>query len=230
MHAHTRAICKVHGLTLLLWVRTLWRCSDGLSFEVPPLVSNALLTELHLLLENVLHTVDHFKISCLGAPLSWLDKPRNCMGQARSELNSVFSLEKVDWQNPIRTSSIQSTSHPMQFLGFSNHEKGALRQEISKWSTVCSTLLRSGWNVVRSAPLAKGGTLKKRPSLHLHKVPTQSNKVSPRTFQTGPSHTSGGGGNSLGVKLNMVLHLVLRKRMCGAIPPSPICLHDVMLR
>jgi hypothetical protein len=30
---------------------------------------------------------------------------------------------------------------------------------------------------------AKGGTSKKRPSPHLHKVPTRSNKVSPRTFQ-----------------------------------------------
>jgi hypothetical protein len=45
-----------------------------------------------------------------------------------SELNSVFSLEKVDWWNPIRTFAIQSRSCPMQFLGFSNHEKGALRQ------------------------------------------------------------------------------------------------------
>jgi hypothetical protein len=72
----------------------------------------------------------------------------------------------------------------MQFLGFSNHEKGAPRQEISKWSTVCSTFLRSGWSVVRSATIAKGGTSKKRPSPHLHKVPTRSNKASPRTFQT----------------------------------------------
>jgi hypothetical protein len=55
------------------------------------------------------------------------------------------------------------------FLGFSNHEKGAPRQEISKWSmVVCSMFSRSGWNVVRSASLAKGGTSKKRPSLHLH--------------------------------------------------------------
>jgi hypothetical protein len=30
----------------------------------------------------------------------------------------------------------------------------------------------------------KGGTSKKIPSPHLHKVPTRSNKVSPRTFQT----------------------------------------------
>jgi hypothetical protein len=49
---------------------------------------------------------------------------------AESELNSVFSLEKVDQWNPIITSAIQSISCPMQFLGFSNHEKGGLRQEI----------------------------------------------------------------------------------------------------
>jgi hypothetical protein len=50
----------------------------------------------------------------------------------RYELNSAFGLEKVDQWNLIRTSTIQSRSLPMQFLGFSNHEKGALRQEISK--------------------------------------------------------------------------------------------------
>jgi hypothetical protein len=53
---------------------------------------------------------------------------------------------------------IQFKSFPVQFLGFSNHEDGAPRQEISKWSTVCSTFSRSGWSVVRSASLAKGGT------------------------------------------------------------------------
>jgi hypothetical protein len=72
----------------------------------------------------------------------------------------------------------------MQFLGFYNHEKGATRQKIWKWSTVCSTFLRSGWSVVRSALLAKGGTSKKRPSLHPHKVLTWSNKVSLWTFHT----------------------------------------------
>jgi hypothetical protein len=51
---------------------------------------------------------------------------------ARSELNSVFGLEKVDRWNPIRISAIQSTSLTMRFLGFSNHENGATRQEISK--------------------------------------------------------------------------------------------------
>jgi hypothetical protein len=50
-------------------------------------------------------------------------------------------------------------------------------------STVCSTFSKIGWSVVRSASLAKGGTSKNRPSPHLHKVPTQINKVSPRNLQ-----------------------------------------------
>jgi hypothetical protein len=57
----------------------LGRCGDGLFFEVPHLASDALLTTLHPLLENVLQTVDHFEIPCLGAPFSWLEKPRNRM-------------------------------------------------------------------------------------------------------------------------------------------------------
>jgi hypothetical protein len=59
----------------------LWRCGDGLFFEVPPFGSDAVLITLHPLLENVLQTVDHFEISCLGAPFSWLEKSRNLMGQ-----------------------------------------------------------------------------------------------------------------------------------------------------
>jgi hypothetical protein len=73
---------------------------------------------------------------------------------------------------------------PCDFWFFSNHEKGAPRQEIWMSSTVCSTFSRSRWSVVRSASLAKGGTSKKRQSPHLQKVPTRSNKVCPRNFQT----------------------------------------------
>jgi hypothetical protein len=50
-----------------------------------------------------------------------------------------LAWKKMDPWNPIRTSVIQSRSRLMRFLGFSNHEKGAPRQEISKWSKVCST-------------------------------------------------------------------------------------------
>jgi hypothetical protein len=81
---------------------------------------------------------------------------------------------------------IQFISCPIQFLGFSNPGKGAPKQEISKWSTICIMFLRSGWSIIRSASLAKGGTSKKRLSLHLHKVLTWSNKVSPWTLQTAP--------------------------------------------
>jgi hypothetical protein len=80
----TKAVCKVRGLTSLLRVGTLWRCGDGLFIEVPPLASDALLITLHPLLENVLQTVDHFEISCLGAPFSWLEKPGDRM---RRDLN-----------------------------------------------------------------------------------------------------------------------------------------------
>jgi hypothetical protein len=47
---------------------------------------------------------------------------------ARSELNSVSGLEKVDRWNPIRTSrhTVQISPHAI------SHEKGAPRQEISK--------------------------------------------------------------------------------------------------
>jgi hypothetical protein len=100
------------------------------------------------------------------------------------ELNSVFGLEKVDRWNPFRTSAIRSRSRSMRFLGFFNYEKGDPRQEILKSSTVCSTFSRSGWSVVRIASLAKESISKKRPSPHLHKVPTRSNKMNPRTFQT----------------------------------------------
>jgi hypothetical protein len=89
MYVFKRAIWKFRGLTLLLRVGTLWRCGDGLFFEVSPLAYGALLTTLHPLLENVLQTVDHFEISYLGAPSSWLEKPRNRMGR---DLNSMADV------------------------------------------------------------------------------------------------------------------------------------------
>jgi hypothetical protein len=57
------------------------------------------------------------------------------------------------------------------------------RNECERSKTTCSTILlklaANGWSIVRSASLAKEGTSKKRPSLHLHKVLTRSNKASP---------------------------------------------------
>jgi hypothetical protein len=50
-------------------------------FRSTSLESDTLLTTLYPLLENVLQTVHHFEISCLGAPISWMEKPRNLMGR-----------------------------------------------------------------------------------------------------------------------------------------------------
>jgi hypothetical protein len=65
----------------------LWRCGDGLFFEVPLLASDAILTTLHPLLGNVLQIVYHKLQEDSGtgsfdleAPFSWLKKPRNHMG------------------------------------------------------------------------------------------------------------------------------------------------------
>jgi hypothetical protein len=54
---YKRAVWEVRGLTLSLRVETLPRCCDGLFFKAPPWASDALLTTLQSLLENVLQTV-----------------------------------------------------------------------------------------------------------------------------------------------------------------------------
>jgi hypothetical protein len=123
------------------------------SFEVPLLASDALLRTLHPLVEIVLQTVNHFEISYVGAPFSCLEEPRNrmvrdldCMADVLMEFHrSTFSTPNTEFNSDLA---------PMRFLGFFNHEKGAQRQEISKWSTVCNTFSKSGWSVVRSASLS----------------------------------------------------------------------------
>jgi hypothetical protein len=89
-----RTVCKVRRLTLFLRVGTLWRCGDGLFFEVTPFASDALLTTLHPLLENVLQAVDRFEIYCLGALFSWLEKPRNRMER---DLNWILCSAWKKW-------------------------------------------------------------------------------------------------------------------------------------
>jgi hypothetical protein len=88
---------------------------DGLFIEVLPLVSDALLTTLHPLLENVLKAVDHLEI-CLGTPFSWLEKPRNRMGR---DLNCMAYVLMGFHQStfPKRAqNSIQISSHAISGL------------------------------------------------------------------------------------------------------------------
>jgi hypothetical protein len=102
---------------------------------------------------------------------------------ARSESNSMFGLEKVDRWNPISTSTIQSRSRPHAISGLLQLWKGrdarnfevinGLQHVFEKWVERCKKCIAS-----------QGRYFEKTPSPHLHKVPTRSNKVSPRTFQT----------------------------------------------
>jgi hypothetical protein len=116
-HSYTRAVCKVHGLTLLLQIGTLWRCGDGLFFEVLPLASDALLTTLHSLLENVLQTVDHFEISCLRAPFSSLEKPRNRMVRGLDCMADVLmGSHRSTFSKP--TTEFNSDLAPCDFWAF----------------------------------------------------------------------------------------------------------------
>jgi hypothetical protein len=111
-----QAVRKFRGRILLLRVGTSFRCGDGLFFEVTPLASDALHTTLHPLPENVLQTIDHFKISCLGAPFSWLEKPRNRMGRDLNCMTGVLMrFHRLTF--PSRTqNSIQISPHAISGL------------------------------------------------------------------------------------------------------------------
>jgi hypothetical protein len=107
----------------------LWRCGDGLFFEIPPLESDALLTTLHPLPGNILQTVDDFEISCLGSPFSWLEKPRNRMGRDLDFMADVLmGFHRSTFSKP--KTEFNSDLAPMRFLDFSNNDKGAPRQEV----------------------------------------------------------------------------------------------------
>jgi hypothetical protein len=83
---------------------------------------------------------------------------------------------------PLTVVSLIDGRFKRTFLGWRSSYEGRLK---SSWTNLITpfTFLRSWWSVVRSAPLAKGGTSKERLSPNLHKIPTRSNKVSPRTFR-----------------------------------------------
>jgi hypothetical protein len=123
LHQETRGpFAKFVDSLYLLRVETLWRCGDGLFSEVPPLVSDALLTTLHPLLENVLQIVDHFEISCLGAPFSWLEKSRNCMGRDLDCMADVLmGFHRSTFSKP--NTEFNSDLTPCDIWGFSIMKK-----------------------------------------------------------------------------------------------------------
>jgi hypothetical protein len=111
----------------------------------------------------------------LGAPFSWLEKPRNRMGQI---MNWILCLSWKKWigGTPLEHSPYSLDLTPCDFWAFPTMKRELQGKKFWSDHHICSTFLRSGWSIVRSKLLAKGVTSKKRPSLHLHKVPTWSNK------------------------------------------------------
>jgi hypothetical protein len=143
----------------------------------------------------------HFEISFLGATFSWLEKPRNRM---RRDSNWILCSAWKTWTvgTPLEHPPYSPDLAPCDFWALStmkgssearNFEVVNCLQHVSKkWVERC-----------KNASLAKGGASKKRPSPPLHKIPTGSNKVSPRTFQTalvlwGPVNYSSVSSNSEG--------------------------------
>jgi hypothetical protein len=124
----------------------LWRCGDGLFFEVPPLKSDALPTKLHKLLESVLQTVDHFEISFLGASFSRLEKPRNRMGRDLDYMADVLmGFHRSTFSKPNR--EFNSDLDPCDFWAFptmkgSSEERNfevinGLQHVFEKWLERC---------------------------------------------------------------------------------------------
>jgi hypothetical protein len=174
-----RAVCKVHRLTLLFWVGTLWRCSDGLFFAVPSLASDALMT-LHPLLKNVLQTFDHLEIACRRAPFSWLGNTRNHVGW---DLNwIVFGLEKVDWWNPIRASPYSADLAQCDFWDFPTMKRELWGKKFGsdQWSASC---FEKWVECCKKCITCQGRYFKKEAVTAPPQSSDQSNKVSLQTLQ-----------------------------------------------
>jgi hypothetical protein len=181
--ACTRVVPKVRGLAVLLRVGTTWRCGDGLFFVVPPLASDALLTTLPPTSQK--RAADRWSLrNFLPRSSFFMFRKAQKSHGARSELNSAFSFEKVDHWNAIRTTAIQCRSRPHAISWLFQPWKGSseatnfevingLQHVLEKWVERCNKCI-----------VCQGKYFETRPSPHLHKVPTRSNKVSPRTFQT----------------------------------------------
>jgi hypothetical protein len=100
----------------------MWRRGDSLFLEVPPLASDELLTTLHQLFGNVLQAVDHFEISCLGAPFSWLEKPRNRLGQDLDCMADVLMrLHRSTFSKP--NTEFNSDLVPCDFWAFTTMKR-----------------------------------------------------------------------------------------------------------
>jgi hypothetical protein len=83
---------------------------------------------LHPLLENVLQTVDHFEISCLRAPVSWLEKPRNCRGRDLDSIADVLmGFQRSIFSKP--NTEFNSDLAPCDFWAFPTMKRELRRKK-----------------------------------------------------------------------------------------------------
>jgi hypothetical protein len=114
------------------------------------LESDALLTTLHPLLENVLQTVDHFEISCLGAPFSWLEKPKNrmrrdldCMADVLMGLHrSTFSKPNTEFNSDLALSDFWAFPIMKKEL---RGKKFRRERVFEKWVERCKKCISCQW-------------------------------------------------------------------------------------
>jgi hypothetical protein len=148
----TRAICKVRGLTLRRRFVTSWKSGDGLFSKYLPWQA------IHFLQRST-----HFSKMCcrplitskfLASELPFHGWKRSEIARGEIWIEFCSRLGRSGLAEPHYNilHTVQISSHAI--FGFPKHERRVLRQEISKWSTVCSTFSRSGCRDVRSAPLA----------------------------------------------------------------------------
>jgi hypothetical protein len=179
-----RAVCKVHELTLLLWVGTLWRCGDSLLFKVPPLASDALLTTLHPFLKNMLMTVDHLKISCLVATFHGWKSPEVACGKIWTEfcvwLGKRGSMEPH--QNIHHT--VQISSHVIS--GLFQPWKGSSEARTFKLIHSLQHIFEKWVEHCKKCIACQRRYFEKETVTAPPQVPTWSNKVSLQTLQMAP--------------------------------------------
>jgi hypothetical protein len=127
---------------------------------------------------HILQHSTHFSKTCCRPliPLYGWESPEIAWGEIRIEF--CVRLRKVDGGTPLEHPPYSPDLAPCDCWAFPT-----MKREL-RGKKFRSTFSGSGWSVVRSASLAKGCISKKRPSPHLHKVPTRINQVSPRTFHT----------------------------------------------
>jgi hypothetical protein len=178
---YTKAVCRIREFTLLLRVTTSWRCGDGLFFEVPPLASDAIKRSIHFS-KTCCRQFITSKYLATELPFHGWKSPETAWGEIWTVWR-MFWWGSTDPLFPSRTrTSIPSSPHAISGLfqpwkGSSEARNfeviNGLQHVFEKWAERFKKCIACQGRYFENNRL----------SPHLHKVPTRSYKVSPRTLQ-----------------------------------------------